>query len=228
MNLSRSIAQLVEHRSPKPGVGGSSPAAPAMCAGSADHGANGSPGAFIRQVRQEAAKVTWPTRKETGVSTASWSSIMVTSWRRCSSSSSIRRWPGSCGRFSGSGAERHDRALDVIHVHSGSEQKVATAFATHSGLRAEAWRTRSRPGAYQRDSDGKGRRDPARKARDRGAQILPRVCADQDGNPATCSEQPQMHRTTLASGQEHAEGDRLSRRRRQAGADLRDEANRIL
>ncbi|MCY3670849.1 MAG: preprotein translocase subunit SecE [Alphaproteobacteria bacterium] len=29
-----------------------------------------SPGAFIRQVRQEAAKVTWPTRKETGVSTA--------------------------------------------------------------------------------------------------------------------------------------------------------------
>ena len=24
-----------------------------------------SPGAFIRQVRQEAAKVTWPTRKET-------------------------------------------------------------------------------------------------------------------------------------------------------------------
>jgi preprotein translocase subunit SecE len=29
-----------------------------------------SPGAFIRQVRQEAAKVTWPTRRETGVSTA--------------------------------------------------------------------------------------------------------------------------------------------------------------
>ena len=28
------------------------------------------PGAFIRQVRQEAATVTWPTRKETGVSTA--------------------------------------------------------------------------------------------------------------------------------------------------------------
>lgn len=28
-----------------------------------------SPGAFIRQVRQEAAKVTWPTRKETGITT---------------------------------------------------------------------------------------------------------------------------------------------------------------
>lgn len=28
-----------------------------------------SPGAFIRQVRQEASKVTWPTRKETGITT---------------------------------------------------------------------------------------------------------------------------------------------------------------
>ena len=27
------------------------------------------PGAFIRQVRQEASKVTWPTRKETGITT---------------------------------------------------------------------------------------------------------------------------------------------------------------
>jgi len=28
-----------------------------------------SPGEFIRQVRQEASKVTWPSRKETGVTT---------------------------------------------------------------------------------------------------------------------------------------------------------------
>ncbi len=28
-----------------------------------------SPGLFFRQVRQEVAKVTWPSRKETGVST---------------------------------------------------------------------------------------------------------------------------------------------------------------
>lgn len=28
------------------------------------------PAEFIRQVRQEVSKVTWPTRKETGVSTA--------------------------------------------------------------------------------------------------------------------------------------------------------------
>jgi preprotein translocase subunit SecE len=27
------------------------------------------PGEFIRQVRQEASKVTWPTRKETGITT---------------------------------------------------------------------------------------------------------------------------------------------------------------
>ena len=29
-----------------------------------------SPAQFIREVRQEAAKVTWPTRKETGITTA--------------------------------------------------------------------------------------------------------------------------------------------------------------
>jgi preprotein translocase subunit SecE len=29
-----------------------------------------SPAQFLQEVRQEAAKVTWPTRKETGVSTA--------------------------------------------------------------------------------------------------------------------------------------------------------------
>jgi preprotein translocase subunit SecE len=29
-----------------------------------------SPAQFIREVRQEASKVTWPTRKETGVTTA--------------------------------------------------------------------------------------------------------------------------------------------------------------
>lgn len=28
-----------------------------------------SPGQFVRQVRQEVGKVTWPTRRETGVST---------------------------------------------------------------------------------------------------------------------------------------------------------------
>ena len=28
------------------------------------------PGQFVREVRQEASKVTWPTRKETGVTTA--------------------------------------------------------------------------------------------------------------------------------------------------------------
>ena len=27
------------------------------------------PGEFVRQIRQETAKVTWPTRKETGVTT---------------------------------------------------------------------------------------------------------------------------------------------------------------
>jgi len=32
--------------------------------------AKGNPAQFVQEVRQEAAKVTWPTRKETGISTA--------------------------------------------------------------------------------------------------------------------------------------------------------------
>ena len=32
--------------------------------------AKNSPAQFVQEVRQETAKVTWPTRKETGVSTA--------------------------------------------------------------------------------------------------------------------------------------------------------------
>ena len=84
---------MVEHRSPKPGVGGSRPSTPASpeAAPSEIDGQRGeqaakasrdderqhsrrdasvSPGEFIRQVRQEAAKVTWPSRKETLITTA--------------------------------------------------------------------------------------------------------------------------------------------------------------
>ncbi len=32
--------------------------------------AKSNPAQFVREVRQEASKVTWPTRKETGISTA--------------------------------------------------------------------------------------------------------------------------------------------------------------
>ncbi len=41
---------MVEHRSPKPAVGGSSPSAPAR--------------EFLKEVRQELNKVDWPTRRE--------------------------------------------------------------------------------------------------------------------------------------------------------------------
>ena len=71
---------MVEHRSPKPGVAGSTPATPAnlgilgcFAVGRVkrDQGsgmAKTSPGEFIRQVRQETSKVTWPSRKELGIS----------------------------------------------------------------------------------------------------------------------------------------------------------------
>ena len=72
----RSVAQLVEHRSPKPGAVGSSPSTPAMI----DYLffleyvekimkiiniIN-----FVKEVKKEGKKIVWPTRKETLITTA--------------------------------------------------------------------------------------------------------------------------------------------------------------
>ena len=51
---------MVERRSPKPEVGGSSPSAPAKLKENMKN-----PIKFIQEVKQEAFKVTWPTGKET-------------------------------------------------------------------------------------------------------------------------------------------------------------------
>ena len=51
---------MVERRSPKPEVGGSSPSAPAKIIGNMKN-----PIKFLQEVKQEAFKVTWPTGKET-------------------------------------------------------------------------------------------------------------------------------------------------------------------
>src|SRR5262245_24735456 len=91
----RSIAQWLEHRSPKPGDGGSSPSTPARrdpvggvaparsqsLQSSVGYGstpeaaaryamAKISPFKFLQEVRAEAQKVTWPTRRETAITTA--------------------------------------------------------------------------------------------------------------------------------------------------------------
>ena len=51
---------MVERRSPKPEVGGSSPSAPAKLKENMRN-----PIKFLQEVKQEAFKVTWPTGKET-------------------------------------------------------------------------------------------------------------------------------------------------------------------
>ena len=71
---------MVEHRSPKPRAGGSSPSTPATvragapAAGAKEEGREvkprTSPMVFLQQVRQEVAKVTWPSRRETLITTA--------------------------------------------------------------------------------------------------------------------------------------------------------------
>ena len=53
---------MVERRSPKPEVGGSIPSAPAKRKKEAEKMIN--PLKFIQSVKQEAFKVTWPTKKE--------------------------------------------------------------------------------------------------------------------------------------------------------------------
>ena len=69
-NSNRSVAQLVEHRSPKPGAAGSSPATPANKKIIDMENKKTSPALFVRQVRQELQKVTWAGRRDTFVSSA--------------------------------------------------------------------------------------------------------------------------------------------------------------
>ena len=79
------MAQLVEHRSPKPAVGGSSPSGPALkkvgvtfnknerqdMSASADQkvGFFGRISLFLRQVGGELRKVVWPTKEQLGTYT---------------------------------------------------------------------------------------------------------------------------------------------------------------
>ena len=58
---------MVERRSPKPEVGGSIPSAPAKREKKAEKMIN--PLKFIQSVKQEAFRVTWPTRKDVMVGT---------------------------------------------------------------------------------------------------------------------------------------------------------------
>ncbi len=60
---------MVEHRSPKPGVGGSKPLAPANDGNKHKIMSKLNVINFIDQVKQETSKVTWPSKKETMTST---------------------------------------------------------------------------------------------------------------------------------------------------------------
>ena len=68
----------------------------------------------------------------------------------------------------------------VIHVYSGFEKKVAAAIREQAEQKGLSDMLRRDP-----RSDRRGRRDQARRQSQRGAQILSRLCADQDGSRAT-------------------------------------------
>ena len=60
---------MVEHRSPKPGAAGSSPATPAKCYKIMSlEKKKTNPAQFVRQIRSELSKVTWPEKKDTFIS----------------------------------------------------------------------------------------------------------------------------------------------------------------
>ena len=66
---------MVEHRSPKPGAAGSSPATPAKWKEKCKENMNienkkTNPAQFVRQVRQEMSKVTWADKKDVFISSA--------------------------------------------------------------------------------------------------------------------------------------------------------------
>ena len=69
----RSVAQLVEFWSPKPAVGGSSPSSPARCwvlgIGMKTDSRVRKFFSFIREVRQEVDRVTWPSKNEVIITT---------------------------------------------------------------------------------------------------------------------------------------------------------------
>jgi preprotein translocase SecE subunit len=58
--MTGSVAQLAEQRSPKPQVGGSSPSWPARCYQQIQGGWR-----FLKEIRNELSKIVWPSRQET-------------------------------------------------------------------------------------------------------------------------------------------------------------------
>ena len=93
----------------------------------------------------------------------------------------------------------------IVHAYSNFENKVADSIREQAKQRGLVRPVRGDPGA-----EGEGHRGAARPQGRCRAQVLPRLRAGEDG----------ADRRGLSPDQEHAEGDRLPRRRQQADADV--------
>ena len=205
---------MVEHRSPKPGVGGSRPSTPARPDSDSERddgtawrtgnqasqrarrtSTRPSLGEFFRQVRQEAAKVTWPTRKETLITTAMVfvMSILAAVFFLVVDgvlSSGRATWCSGCRRLM-----RNDRAVVRDPRLLGLREEGRAVDQGAGPAEGHGRPDRGGPGADR----GGGRGAQGQQEGQRRAQVLPGLRAGEDGDD----------RRDLAPGQEHAEGDRL-------------------
>ena len=168
-----------------------------------------SPGAFVRQVRQEASKVTWPSRKETMV--ASMMVFIMVGFRLCSSSLWTRSWRSASAIFSAWGAKLMDARWYVVHAYSGFEKKVAQSIRE------------------QADREGIGQDiDEVLVPTEEVVEIKrgARATSERKFFPGYVLVKMKHDRSRLAPGQEHAESHRFpwagqARRRRSREAEAR-------
>ena len=166
---------------------------------------------FLSEVRNEMGRVTWPSRKE----------VYATTFVVILTSIFFGRLPRR-RRFAGltsvhgldlqDASERHDehdrRPHEAVvhrpHVLGLREQGQRVARAARAGVRA--------PGRDRRDPhpDRAGRRDARRQEGRELEAVLPRLHPGRDAHV----------RPRVARREEHAEGDRVRRRRREADAAL--------
>src|SRR5262245_14347444 len=166
-----------------------------------------SPFKFLQEVRAEAQKVTWPSRRETAVTTAMVFVMVAVASIFFLVADHLMRMVVTLVLAIGGVRNRWNDGEALVHRPGLFEFRAqGRRFDPRAGQAAPP-RSPVRRG---HGTDRKGRGGAPRTKSRRRAQILPRLRAGEDG----------PHRRGLPPDQEHAEGHGISRRRQQAQADF--------